>query len=403
MRKEIAQKLIDETADFDENCIALGDLTETPWFGTPEEEISKWPIREQIEFEAKKQEFFSTMRQHGIDGSIFPFAVGGSDAGTILGYNDFMSPSVLYEHKKYPAVYASSGPEDETLAAGHRAEGFIMGLFSLATGLKVIDWTVQMVNEKWPHCVANVDGLVEENGLLGIYEGKCPQIYSTQKDWMQIKKLGNKPECISLVPMKYRCQVWFYLAVTGLSFAYICAGGWGFRKDDIAYVRIDRLPEEEENALMQACELFVRNTARGNRPSDVDYADKNRLLKLYNDMYLKKKLSDEPVKLLPAATPLIETIRACEEKKEEINKQIKELEKELGLKEVEAKITAAKAALAEMMYTSKYGVATDAEGNPVRVTYELSYSGFKKELCQEKYPEIFKEVYGPSRRVLKIG
>lgn len=403
MKKEIAQRLIDETADFDVNCIALGDLMETPWFGTPDEEISKWPVHEQIEFERRKQEFFSDMRQHGIDGSVFPFAVGGSDAGTILGYNEFMPPSVLYEHKKYPLVYAKARLEDETLATGHRAEPIIRILFALATGLKVIDWSIQMVNKRWEHCVANVDGLVEEDGLLGIYEGKCQQFWTTQKAWKEIAKRGNTPDCIDLVPLKYLCQVWFYLAVTGLSFAYICAGGWGFRKDDIAWVRIERLPEAEENALMEACEQFVKNTARGIRPSDVDYADKARLLEKYSEMYALKTLTEKPVKLPPTATPLIETIKKCETRKKEISAAVRELEKELGKKEVEERLTAAKAALAEEMYTAKYGVAMDAEGNPVRVTYAFSRGKLDAEKCKEKYPEIFDELWDPGRRSIKLN
>ena len=79
------------------------------------------------------------------------------------------------------------------------------------------------------------------------------------------------------------------------------------------------------------------------------------------------------------------------------------MEKELGKKEVEERLTAAKAALAEEMYTAKYGVAMDAEGNPVRVTYAFSRGKLDAEKCKEKYPEIFDELWDPGRRSIKLN
>lgn len=406
MKKEIAQKLLETTSGFDhENIIALGDLEESPFFSTSEDVIKTWPLEKQIAFETEKQKWFSASRRHGLDGSIRPFAIGGSDAGTIYGVNPFCPPSVLYEHKKYPDIYDKAVSEEQKVIfdTGHRAEPYIRQSFELRTGLKVIDWTVQMGNRKYPFAAANVDGLLAEDGLLGIYEGKCPQYYTSQRVWMEINKRGNSPDCLELVPLSYRMQVWFYLAVTGLSFAYICGGGWGFRPDDTGYVRIERLPEAEEAAFMEGIATFVKNTARGKRPSDVDFADKKRLLEEYSSLYALKRLEDAPLRLPASAKHLIQTIKDGERRKKEIAGMVKELEKEQGLKEIESSMTSAKAALAEMMYTSKHAVCEDAEGNLVSVSYDYGRRSFDKDLCKKEYPEVYDKVYKSKMRTLKIG
>lgn len=406
MKKEVAQKLIETTPGFDnESIIALGDLVESPYFATSEEEIEKWPIAKQIAFEAEKQKWFSQTRRHGLDGSIKPFAIGGSDAGTIYGCNKFCPPSVLYEHKRYPELYDAppTGEQKVIFDTGHRAEPYIRQSFEFSTGIKVTDWTVQMGNKKYPFAAANVDGLLVEDGVLGIYEGKCPQFYPSQKPWMEIKNRGNTPDCLELVPLPYRMQVWFYMAVTGLSFAYICGGGWGFRPDDIGYCRIERLPQAEEAAFMEGIARFVKNTARGKRPSDVDFDDKKKLLEEYSKIAATKKLVDKPVMLPESAKHLITTIKDGEARKKEISKMVKELEKEQGLKEIEDSIVSAKAALAEIMYTAKSAVGADMDGNPVAVTYDFGRKTFDKELCEKEFPEVFEQVYRAKMRSIKVG
>lgn len=403
MKKETAQKIIETTPGFDADCIALGDLQESPYFSTPEETIKSWPVSEQKKFEEEKQAFFTSTLLHGADGSVKPYAIGGSKVGSIFGYNRFCPASVLYEHLRYPQVYASERKDSKTLAAGHRAEPYIMDSFRLETGMEVYNWTVQMGNRNIPFGLIDVDGLAVEDGVLGVYEGKCPQVYATQKPWLEIKKRGNTPDCADLVPMDYFLQVQWAMLITGLPFAYICAGGWGMRQDDIAYVRIEKLPSEGQEALLEGVEQFVRNTERGIRPSDDAYPDKKRLLEEYSKMYTCMELSEKPVALPSSATDLIEQIRQAEAQKKQIGAKVKELEASLGLKETEEKAAAAKAALAEMMYTAKYGVAMDAAGKPVRVSYEFGRNSFDKDLCQEKYPEVFREVYRPKTRAIKLG
>ena len=403
MKKETAQKIIDTTPGFDEHCIALGDLQESPYFSTPEEVIKSWPVSEQKNFEAEKQAFFSATLLHGADGSIKPYAIGGSKVGSIFGYNRFCPASVLYEHLRYPEIYASQRAENTTTATGHRAEPYIMDSFRLETGMEVYNWTVQMGNENIPFGLVDVDGLLVEEGALGVYEGKCPQVFATQKPWLEIKRRGNSPDCAELVPMDYFLQMQWAFLITGLQFGYICAGGWGMRQDDIAYVRIERMPPAGMEAMLEGVESFVRNTEKGIRPSDANYDNKKRLLEEYSKMYIGRELSETPVTLPSCASELIEDIREGEARKKEISAKVKELEKSLGLKDAEEKVNAAKAALAEMMYTAKYGVATDAAGNPVRVSYEFGRSSFDKDLCEAKYPEVFREVYRPKTRAIKVG
>lgn len=392
---------------FHDRLRVLGDFEESPYFAVTDAELEKMSPASREEFTRRKNEYFTLGRHKGLDGSIEDFAVGGSDVGTIFGVG-MNPPSELYEKKRYFSLYAGapvSPALQELFDTGHLAEPYIRHSFERLTGKKVIPWEVQVVNEKWPHCVANIDGLILEEGNIAIYEGKCPQSFVSQRPWKEIKKMGNCPSAISHVPMGYRLQVWFYLAVYELPYAYICGGGWGFSKEDIGYVRIDRLPAEKENRMMSACEEFVRNTVKGIRPSNVDFADKKKILESFSDIFTERDLLKKKEVLSEKAGRLAHTVISTQKMLSDAQEKLEEEKTRLGIPDMENRITAAKASLAEMIYDRKLAEC-EFDGERFEISYEYGKRcGFDRKLCEEKYPEVFREVYHEKKtsRTLKIS
>lgn len=422
--REEAQLLFSGVKDFDKDLVALGNFQESPYFSTPESEKRKWSVEKRKKFEEEKQRMFSKSRLHGIDGSI-ELAIGGSDAATPFNLHKYETPLGLYLRLAYPELYMdrSVSKEQEIIfGTGHRAEPYIRESFELATGLKVIEWDFQMVNKKYPHCIADVDGLVCENGKLGIYEGKCLQFWASQKNWQAIKSLKCAPEAIEYVPAMYRMQVWYYLAVTGLSFAYICGGGWGFRLDDIGYCRINRLPPDKEAEMMETLENFVQNTIKKIRPTDIgSIVSAQTRLKKYTEASIRHRdLLDTKIKKLPKmAAPLADNLlrleKELEEKRSEVKafeksleikerqKMVKDFAKDLGVNEIESKIEEVQANLASIMFGLTKGMCQTEDGRTLLLSYDFAgRKTFDSKLCKEKYPEIYEEVYRIKNRLMTV-
>lgn len=422
--KEEAQHIFNEVKDFDKDLVALGNFQESPYFSTPDYVKKTWSLEKQKKFEEEKQQMFSKSRLHGLDGSI-ELAIGGSDAATPFGLHKYETPIGLYERLAYPSLYMNRPVSEEQqiiFGTGHRAEPYIRESFELATGLKVIEWDVQMVNKKYPHCIADVDGLILENGKLGIYEGKCLQFWRSQKNWQKIKALNGSPEALDLVPAMYRMQVWYYLAVTGLSFAYICGGGWGFRPDDIAYYRINRLPPDREEEMMSFLETFVINTMNGVRPSDLgSIVSAEKKLKKYSEASLLHGIkNDGKIKKLPRmALPIAENLLALEKELEEKRSEVKAYEQSLevkertkmvknfasdiGIDELESKIQEIQANLAGIMFDTTKSYCETDDGQMIMVNYDFSgRKTFDSKRCKQKYPEVYDDVYMQKNRKLTV-
>lgn len=351
------------------------------------------------EFETEKEfnDFFTKAHRNGIDGSIKPFAIGGSQAGAIEGVG-YYPPQRTALEILYPDRFPISESLEEIFEQGHRAEPYIRESFKRETGLTVIEWNVQVVNPKYPHCLADIDGLIIEDGKIGVYEGKSPVNWTKQNEWKKIKKAGNKPENWYLVPMNYLMQVWYYMAVYEIDFAYICAGGWGFKSSDIAYCRIDRLPPDSELALMNDCEAFVDNTAKGIMPSGDKVEDKKELLTYISEWYRGKPLKFDPDYELPEiAASLSEEIIKLQDEIEIAKKDFRD-----KITEKEEQLNGKLATLAEMM-----GENQRASAKLNDKTYTIVYAAdsrysFDKDLCKEKYPDVYDEVYKKKEGVRKI-
>lgn len=142
--------------------------------------------------------------------------LGGSDAGAILGLNKYSSPLQVWEQK------TGRGKPFEGNAAtryGQAREGFLREQFgpyyAALTGFEpeVLDPSGYMArSKKWPFMQASLDGLFfDENGELCLLEIKTGNAQQLSK-WEGAQ-----------VPDSYFAQVQHYLAVLGLSKAFVFA------------------------------------------------------------------------------------------------------------------------------------------------------------------------------------
>ena len=179
--------------------------------------------------QCKTDEEWVALRQKGI---------GGSDAGALLGLNNYKSPYALWCEKTGKIV-----PEDisdrEAVRLGNDLEDYVAKRFTEATGKKVRRCNYTLKNSDYPFAHANLDREVigEKAGL----ECKTTSSYEI----LQQCREGN-------YPASWYCQMTHYMMVTGLEKFYlaVCCFSHGF-----FYFEISR-NEAEIEALAAAEEEF---------------------------------------------------------------------------------------------------------------------------------------------------
>lgn len=198
--------------------------------------------------------------------------IGGSDVGVILGVNKYKSKYQLYLEKR--GEYTEE-IENEAIYFGNALEDFVAQEFSKRTGLEVIEPKASMVHPEHEFMRANLDRLVVGGNAL--LECKTASEY-VKGDWE-----GEE------IPASYLCQVFHYLAVTGLDHAYIAVlvGGNKF-----VWKRIER-DEELINIIIDAEKDFWYNHVVPGIPPEIEgsEADTSFVKSLYpedngNEIYL---------------------------------------------------------------------------------------------------------------------
>lgn len=164
-------------------------------------------------------------------------SIGGSDAATVLGLNEFSSPYALWAEKTGKHI-----PEDisdkEPVRLGRDLEDYVAHRFTEATGKKVQRKNAILINPKYPWAHANVDRLVvgEDAGL------EC-KTTST----LSLRHYRNGE-----FPARFYCQCMHYLAITGRQKWYLAVLVLG-REFKVFEIERD---EEEIAALMEAEKNF---------------------------------------------------------------------------------------------------------------------------------------------------
>ena len=156
--------------------------------------------------------------------------IGGSDVSVIAGINPYRSVYQLWLEKTGQNEPAES--ENEYTHFGTILEPVIRREFMERTGLKVRQKHMLLQSEECPFMLANLDGVINLDGKMCIFEAKTASAYKLD-DWQ------------SGIPPEYMLQVQHYMAVTGAVKTYIAAliGGNHFEyklieRDDDMIVKI---------------------------------------------------------------------------------------------------------------------------------------------------------------------
>ncbi len=130
--------------------------------------------------------------------------IGGSDAGAILGFNEWKSPYTLWCEKTGRLV---NDRDNEAMRLGRDLENYVAERFMEATGKKVRQSSFSYQSEAYPFMLANVDRLVN-NENAGLECKTTNMLTKTRYD------KGD-------IPANYYAQCMHYMAVTGCKKWYI--------------------------------------------------------------------------------------------------------------------------------------------------------------------------------------
>lgn len=147
--------------------------------------------------------------------------IGGSDVSIIAGINPFKSVYQLWREKT--GQVEPEQTDSEFAHFGTLLEPIVRKEFTARTGIKVRMKHAILQSETYPFMFADLDGVINDNGELAIFEAKTASAYK-QEVWEE----G--------IPAAYMLQVQHYMAVTGAKKTYIAAlvGGNHFFCHEIA-------------------------------------------------------------------------------------------------------------------------------------------------------------------------
>jgi len=221
--------------------------------------------------------------------------IGGSDAAAVLGMSRWKSPMRVYLEKIGEIDNDVAG---EAAYWGNVLEDVVAKEFSKRTGKKVQRVNRILINSDYPFMIANIDRrVVGEDAIL---ECKTTSAWNS-KEWFD----GE-------IPQEYIIQVMHYMAVTGVSKAYIAVllGGNQFQWKEV--------PRDDEliDLMIQREMDFWKCVDSGNPPEDKSGAPDDYAKVLA--MIYPESTGDE-IELPPTFEELVEKLQGVKE-------QIKTLE-----------------------------------------------------------------------------
>ena len=171
--------------------------------------------------------------------------IGGSDAGAVLGFNQYKSPYLLWLEKTGRFI---DDKDNEAMRIGRDLEDYVAQRFTEATGKKARKSNFSFQSAEHPFMLANIDRwIVGENAGL---ECKTTSAFTKTK--------YDKGD----IPAAYYAQCMHYMAVTGADKWYIAiiVLGKGFY-----WYTVER-DEEEIKALVEAEQEFWRHVEEDSEP-----------------------------------------------------------------------------------------------------------------------------------------
>lgn len=234
-------------------------------------------------------------------------AIGGSEIGAILGYNNYTSPYAVYAQKLGIGERFKGNIATEV---GTVLEPYIRkkfpGLVQLKDQVEAIVYEIPYIlkSKEYTFASANLDGVVEIDGEYSVLEIKTASEMSGDK-WE-----GEE------IPDSYYFQVQWYLAVTGWKQAYICYL-IGNRKMDYKVI-----PRNDDviNSMMSYANDFWNNHILAKQPPEFSWNDTDAIKELY-----PKQNEGEVIELDgEEEKTVVQKWRELEDKKKEIEREIEE-------------------------------------------------------------------------------
>lgn len=147
--------------------------------------------------------------------------IGGSDVPVIAGISPHKSIYQLWQEKR--GVLELEEEASDFAYFGTLLEPVVKKEFMKRSGLKVRAKNMILQSSEHPFMLADLDGVIYENGEMYVFEAKTASAYKAE-----LWKDG--------IPAEYMLQIQHYMAVTGARKAYIAAlvGGNDFYYKEIA-------------------------------------------------------------------------------------------------------------------------------------------------------------------------
>ena len=240
------------------------------------------------------------------------FGIGGSDASVIVGLNKFRSIYQLWLEKTGQVVPEEE--ENDYTHFGTLLEPIVRAEFTRRTRIKVRAKKALLQSEEFPYMIADLDGVIYENGEMCIFEAKTASAYK-KETWED----G--------VPVEYKLQVQHYMAVTGARKTYIAALVGG---NQFFYYEVYR-DEELINIITRAEKKFwEENVLQGKEPApDGSNATTDYLKQKYNISNGETiTLPADALALCTSYDNLSEQIKAVTERRDAVANQLKAYLKE---------------------------------------------------------------------------
>lgn len=151
--------------------------------------------------------------------------VGGSDAGTLLGLNEYTSPVILYY--KALDIYPDKFKENELTFHGKHLEKYVADMWQYFDGTedgllknfansnklkRYIKPNAIFENSKYPFLFANLDGVINLH-----------PVYGKKKGVLEVKTISGyaSDRYVGEIPPSYLAQLQHYMIVTGYKYGEI--------------------------------------------------------------------------------------------------------------------------------------------------------------------------------------
>lgn len=233
--------------------------------------------------------------------------VGGSDASVIAGVNKYRSVFRLWLEKT--GQEEPQETDSEYTHFGTILEPVVKQEFTRRTGLKIRNKRAILQSSEYPFMLADLDGVINENGKMCIFEAKTASAYK-QEVWED----G--------VPLEYLYQIQHYMAVTGAEKTYIAAlvGGNHF-----IYHEVARDGEMIAGIIRMEKEFWEEYVLAGKEPpADGSEATTKFLNEKYkNSNSITVELPEEVLPLCERYDDITARLNKLKEEKEAVTNQVK--------------------------------------------------------------------------------